>query len=66
MAEWHYPEGGGIQLIHDGARAGSRYLTFVVGNLNDRLDALEAEGIGPRVASGQDRPSAELEAVLRN
>ena len=45
LAEWHYPQGGGIQLIHDGARTGSAYLTLVVGSLDDRLAALGTEGI---------------------
>ena len=49
LAEWHSSEGGGIQLNHDGARAGSSELTLEVGSLDDRLAALEAEGmpVGP-------------------
>ena len=35
----------GIQLIEDGERAGSSYVTLVVGSLDDRLAALEIEGI---------------------
>ena len=45
LAEWHYPQGGGIQLIYDRTSAESAYLTLVVDSLDDRLAALKAEGI---------------------
>jgi hypothetical protein len=45
LAEWHFSEYGGIQLIHDEDRAGSSYVTLVVSSLDDQLAALEAQGI---------------------
>ncbi len=45
LAEWHFSEYGGIQLIQDEDRAGSSYVTLVVTSLNDQLAALKAEGI---------------------
>jgi predicted enzyme related to lactoylglutathione lyase len=45
LAEWHFSEYGGIQLIHDEDRAGSSSVTLVVSSLDDQLAALEAEGI---------------------
>jgi predicted enzyme related to lactoylglutathione lyase len=45
LAEWHFSEYGGIQLIHDADRAGSSSVTLVVSSLNEALAALEAEGI---------------------
>ena len=45
LAEWHLSESGGIQLIHDGDRAGSSYATLLVTSLDDNLAALKAEGI---------------------
>jgi hypothetical protein len=45
LVEWHPSEQGGIQLIEDGERAGSSYVTLVVGSLDDRHAALEIEGI---------------------
>jgi hypothetical protein len=53
LAEWHPSEHGGIQLVEDGDRAGSSLLTLVVDSLEERLAALEAEGIaaGPIVGT---------------
>jgi hypothetical protein len=53
LAEWHPSEHGGIQLVQDGDRAGSSLLTLVVGSLEERLAALEAEAIaaGPVVGT---------------
>ena len=45
LAEWHFSDYGGIQLIHDENRAGSSYVTLVVTDLDDQLVALKAEGI---------------------
>lgn len=45
LAEWHSSEGGGIQLNHDGERAGSSEMTLEVGSLDDQLATLRAEGI---------------------
>lgn len=45
LAEWHFSEYGGIQLIHDEDCAGSSYVTLVVNSLDDQLTALKAEGI---------------------
>jgi predicted enzyme related to lactoylglutathione lyase len=45
LAEWHFSEYGGIQLIHDEDRAGSSSVTLVVSSLDDQLAALEAQGI---------------------
>jgi hypothetical protein len=45
LVEWHPTEGGGLQLIEDGERAGSSYATIVVGSLHEMLAALEVEGI---------------------
>jgi predicted enzyme related to lactoylglutathione lyase len=45
LAEWHFSEYGGVQLIHDADRAGSSSVTLVVSSLDDSLAALEAEGI---------------------
>jgi catechol 2,3-dioxygenase-like lactoylglutathione lyase family enzyme len=53
LVEWHPTEGGGLQLNEDGERAGSSHATIVVGSLDERLAALEAEGIaaGPIVGT---------------
>ena len=53
LAEWHPSGHGGIQLVEDAGRAGSSILTFVVDSLDERLAALEAEGIaaGPIVGT---------------
>jgi predicted enzyme related to lactoylglutathione lyase len=53
LAEWHPSEHGGIQLIEDAGRAGSSLVTLVVDGLDERLAALEAEGIaaGPIVGT---------------
>jgi glyoxylase I family protein len=45
LAEWHFSEYGGIQLIHDQDRARSSYVTLLVPNLNDQLAALRAASI---------------------
>jgi predicted enzyme related to lactoylglutathione lyase len=45
LAEWHFSEGGGIQLIHDDYRAGLSYVTLMVTNLDDQLAALRAASI---------------------
>ena len=45
LAEWHFSEYGGIQLIHAADRAGSSSVTLVVSSLDETLAALEAEGI---------------------
>jgi predicted enzyme related to lactoylglutathione lyase len=45
LAEWHFSEYGGIQLIHESARAGSSSVTLVVSSLDEALAALVAEGI---------------------
>ena len=53
LAEWHPSEYGGIQLVQDGERGGSSIVTVVVDSLDERLAALEAEGIaaGPIVGT---------------
>jgi predicted enzyme related to lactoylglutathione lyase len=45
LAECHLTECGGIQLIHDEARAGSSYVTLMVRSLDDQLAALKAKGV---------------------
>jgi hypothetical protein len=45
LAEWHFSEYGGIQLIHDEERAGSSYVTLMVTSLNDQLAVLRAAAI---------------------
>ncbi len=45
LAEGHFSEYGGVQLIHDADHAGSSSVTLVVSSLDEALAALEAEGI---------------------
>ncbi len=52
LAEWHFSEYGGIQLIHDEDRPGSSYVALVVTSLNDQLVALKVEETPVRPMQG--------------
>jgi hypothetical protein len=45
VAEWHFPEGGWLQVFRDEKRAGSSSVTFAVKKLDDELRSLESLGI---------------------
>jgi predicted enzyme related to lactoylglutathione lyase len=45
LAEWHFPEGGAIQLVQDAARAGRSLLTLDVDDLRQELATLQERGV---------------------
>ena len=45
LAEWHFSEYGGVQLIHDEERAGSSSVTLMVTSLLDQLAVLSTAAI---------------------
>jgi catechol 2,3-dioxygenase-like lactoylglutathione lyase family enzyme len=45
LAEWHFPEIGSIQVIHDAERAGSSLLTLGVDDLREEVAALQGKGL---------------------
>jgi len=45
VAEWHFPEGGWLQVFRDEKRAGSSSVTFAVQNLEDELQGLRVQGV---------------------
>jgi glyoxylase I family protein len=47
LAEWHFPETGVIQVIHDARRAGRALLTLSVDDLEAYLAGLEERGLAP-------------------
>jgi glyoxylase I family protein len=47
LAEWHFPETGVIQVIHDADRAGSALLTLSVDDLEAHVAGLEERGLTP-------------------
>jgi hypothetical protein len=48
LAEWHFPEIGVIQVVHDAARAGGALLTLSVDDLEAHVAGLEKRGLTPR------------------
>jgi predicted enzyme related to lactoylglutathione lyase len=47
LAEWHFTEGGAIQLVQDADRAGRSLLTLDVDDLEQELVTLRERGIQP-------------------
>jgi catechol 2,3-dioxygenase-like lactoylglutathione lyase family enzyme len=47
LAEWHFPQGGVIQLVEDAGRAGRSLLTLAVDDLKRELAVLGERGIDP-------------------
>jgi hypothetical protein len=62
LAEWHFSEYGGIQLIHDEDRAGLSYVTLMVSSLDDQRAALRAAAI--RVGPTQGTPGLAKVATV--
>jgi predicted enzyme related to lactoylglutathione lyase len=47
LAEWHFPQGGAIQVIEDADRAGRSLLTLGVDDLDSELGTLRERGLDP-------------------
>lgn len=47
LVEWHVPQGGVIQLVEDGDRAGRSLLTLDVDDLERELARLRDRGLDP-------------------
>ncbi|MGW1346739.1 VOC family protein [Kribbella sp. NPDC002412] len=59
LAEWHLADGGVVQVFHDPAKSGRTTVNFFIDDLDDRVEALTAQGITTTdpvvVASGRQR-----------
>lgn len=47
LVEWHFPDGGAIQLVEDADRAGRCLLTLQVDDLSRELTSLRERGLDP-------------------
>ncbi|WP_313566821.1 VOC family protein [Mobilicoccus sp.] len=62
--EWHFPGGGGLQLVDDAAHAGAGSVTLGVDDIEGELAAIRGRGL--EVPDAQTVPSGQFRIAMLN
>jgi predicted enzyme related to lactoylglutathione lyase len=63
LAEWHFPETGVIQVIHDASRAGRALLTLSVDDLETQVAGLEERGLAPSAIDDETSDKVRIATI---